>query len=205
MTGCSSCDVLVAGGDDVRLLLDQRKSMLARLFARRRARSRESPVGYLHDCSDCFRLERLPGGACTHWKAPPLHGAHPIRTLPWNGLLSGSWAARACKATEGLAVLYPRPGSRALAKLSIARHQIMIRNGLYLAETRFLDGVEAYNRHVMVLRDGTMRGGGGYYYTVGSNTCSDSKWKGEVTSRDHSHISGTYPWARKTISWNLFG
>jgi hypothetical protein len=40
----------------------------------------------------------------------------------------------------------------------------MIRNGLYLAETRFLDGVEAYNRHVMVLRDGTMRGGGGFYY-----------------------------------------
>jgi hypothetical protein len=27
--------------------------------------------------SDCFRLERLPGGACTHWKAPPFHGAHP--------------------------------------------------------------------------------------------------------------------------------
>src|SRR5260370_41121599 len=26
-------------------------------------------------------LERLPGGACTHWKAPPLHGAHPNRTL----------------------------------------------------------------------------------------------------------------------------
>jgi hypothetical protein len=23
----------------------------------------------------------LPGGACTHWKAPPLHGAHPQRTL----------------------------------------------------------------------------------------------------------------------------
>ena len=38
--------------------------------------------------------------------------------------------------------------------------QIMIRNGLYLAETTFLDGVDAYNRHVMILRDGTMRGGG---------------------------------------------
>ena len=35
---------------------------------------------------------------------------------------------------------------------------MMIRNGLYLATTRFLDGVEAYNRHIMVLRDGTMRG-----------------------------------------------
>src|SRR6476659_9559967 len=28
-----------------------------------------------------------PGGACTHWKAPPCHGAHPKETLPgrsWN-------------------------------------------------------------------------------------------------------------------------
>jgi len=22
-----------------------------------------------------------PGGACTHWKAPPCHGAHPKQTL----------------------------------------------------------------------------------------------------------------------------
>ena len=33
------------------------------------------------DCSDCFRLERLPGGVCTHWKAPPLHGARHNRSL----------------------------------------------------------------------------------------------------------------------------
>src|ERR1700722_20180813 len=37
---------------------------------------RLQPFCYLHDCSGCFRLERLPGGACTHWKAPPCHGAH---------------------------------------------------------------------------------------------------------------------------------
>ena len=36
---------------------------------------------HLHSCSGCFRLERLPGGTCTHWKAPPCHGAHPTRTL----------------------------------------------------------------------------------------------------------------------------
>src|SRR5262249_32675804 len=45
---------------------------------------------HLHSCSGCFRLERLPGGACTHWKAPPLHGAHPLRTSDpfcvWGGL-----------------------------------------------------------------------------------------------------------------------
>ena len=81
----------------------------------------------------------------------------------------------------------------------------MIRNGIYLATTRFLDGVEAYNRHVMVLRDGTMRGGGGYYYSVGSYTCSGGKWKGEMTSREHSPIDGTYPWAGKEISIGFTG
>jgi len=30
-------------------------------------------------------MERLPGGPCTHWKAPPLHGAHPERPF---GLIS---------------------------------------------------------------------------------------------------------------------
>src|SRR6266536_2172114 len=55
----------------------------------------------------------------------------------------------------------------------------------------------------MVLRDGTMRGGGGFYFTVGSYTCSDGKWKGEMISREHSPIAGTYPWARKEISIGL--
>ena len=35
---------------------------------------------HLHSCSGCFRLERSPGGTCTHWKAPPYHGARPLRT-----------------------------------------------------------------------------------------------------------------------------
>src|SRR6266404_7275274 len=51
----------------------------------RHANRRLQPLRYLHDCSDCFRLERLPGGACTPWKAPPLHGAHPKQTLPPDG------------------------------------------------------------------------------------------------------------------------
>jgi len=32
-----------------------------------------------HECSGCFRLGRF--GACTHWKAPPSHGAHVNRSL----------------------------------------------------------------------------------------------------------------------------
>jgi hypothetical protein len=30
----------------------------------------------------CNRHERMPGGACTHWKAPPLHGARQKRSFP---------------------------------------------------------------------------------------------------------------------------
>jgi hypothetical protein len=111
----------------------------------------------------------------------------------------------ACKAAEGRAVL-SRPARQFAPDDALElRHQIMIRNGLYLAETAFLDGVHAYNRHIMVLRDGTMRGGGGYYYTVGSYTCFGGKWKGEMTSREHSPISGTYPWARKVLTIGFRG
>src|SRR5271166_1173512 len=43
-------------------------------------RRRLQPLRYLHDYSDYFRLEHLPGGILTHWKAPPFHGAHPKRS-----------------------------------------------------------------------------------------------------------------------------
>src|SRR5271165_4275328 len=64
-------------------------SAFTRVAARTLARSpirdllhrRLQPFRHLHDCSGCFRLERLPGGACTHWKAPLSHGAHVKRTL----------------------------------------------------------------------------------------------------------------------------
>ena len=33
---------------------------------------RLQPFRHLHDCSGCFRLERSPGGTCTHWKSATL-------------------------------------------------------------------------------------------------------------------------------------
>ena len=42
---------------------------------------RLQPFRHLHDCSGCFRLERSPGGARTHWKAPPFHGARKQRSF----------------------------------------------------------------------------------------------------------------------------
>jgi hypothetical protein len=44
---------------------------LARSPIRDQLHRRLQPFCYLHDCSGRFRGERLPGGPCTHWKAPP--------------------------------------------------------------------------------------------------------------------------------------
>ena len=50
--------------------------LMATSFAARGALDLAPALAVMHDCSDCFRLERLPGGPCTHWKPPPCHGAH---------------------------------------------------------------------------------------------------------------------------------
>ena len=38
---------------------------------------RLQPFRLLHSCSGCFRLERLPGGICTHWKSAALSRRTP--------------------------------------------------------------------------------------------------------------------------------
>ena len=85
-----------------------RGPIFTRVAARTLARSpicdqlhrRLQPFRYLHDCSGCFRLERSPGGALTHWKAPPSHGARVKRTL-----LTGAFEASSGRRAD----LYGRP------------------------------------------------------------------------------------------------
>ena len=38
------------------------------------------PLGFSWPAASADRLERLPGGICTHWKAPPCHGARHKQT-----------------------------------------------------------------------------------------------------------------------------
>jgi hypothetical protein len=65
----------------------------------------------------------------------------------------------------------------------------MIRNGLYVTTLTMalkkLDRTESVSRGVLVLRNGMMHSGGPFFYTIGSYSCSDGKWKGEATSREH--------------------
>ncbi len=63
-----------------------------------------------------------------------------------------------------------------MACAEIGRHQasgatkVTIRNGLYHIRIEMLDGVEGGNQGVMVLRDGTMRGGNSFFYAYGTYT-----------------------------------
>jgi hypothetical protein len=81
----------------------------------------------------------------------------------------------------------------------------MIRNGLYSVISKVLDGIEGNSIGVSVLQDGTMRGGGSIYYHVGSYTCSNGKWKGELTVREHEPALATELFARRVVTMGFMG
>ena len=81
----------------------------------------------------------------------------------------------------------------------------MIRNGLYALSSEMLDGLVGGNTGVMVMRDGTMRGGDVYFYFVGSYSCSGGKWKGEVVSKEHTPAPTTRLFARNVVSMGFSG
>jgi hypothetical protein len=82
----------------------------------------------------------------------------------------------------------------------------MIRNGLYHITVEMLDGIQGGNQGVMVLRDGTMRGGDSFFYAFGTYTSADGKWKGEVTNQEHSPTFGERPiWERKVVTIGFTG
>src|SRR4051812_6793225 len=64
--------------------------------------------------------------------------------------------------------------------------EIMIRNGLYHCRVVFLDGVVGGSDGVMVLRDGTIRGGDSFYFCHGTYSCANGKVKGEMTNQEHT-------------------
>ena len=82
----------------------------------------------------------------------------------------------------------------------------MIRNGLYHITVEMLDGVKGGNQGVMVLRDGTLRGGDSFFYAYGTYSGANGKWKGEVTNQEHSPTFGARPvWERKVVTIGFTG
>jgi hypothetical protein len=71
----------------------------------------------------------------------------------------------------------------------------MIRNGLYLLTAVAIDGVDVEVGGVLILRDGKIHGGDSYVYYTGTYDCSAGKWKGEMTSQEHT------PTTRPIAEW----
>lgn len=80
-----------------------------------------------------------------------------------------------------------------------------IRNGLYALRVEIQDGIAGGDNGVVVLRDGTIRGGNSFFYFFGSYSCSGRKWKGEVTSQEHTPALATRPFARKIATIGFTG
>lgn len=69
-----------------------------------------------------------------------------------------------------------------------------MKNGLYRLHINIRDGNGGANTGVMLLRDGTIRGGDTHFYYIGSySLAADGKWKGELINHEHTPTYGDRP------------
>lgn len=68
-----------------------------------------------------------------------------------------------------------------------------IRSGLYSLHIRMLDGIDSGNTGLMVLHDGTIRGGDAHFDYVGAYSSTQGRWKGELINRTHTPTMGQRP------------
>ena len=68
-----------------------------------------------------------------------------------------------------------------------------ISNGLYSIHIRMLDGIDGGNTGVMLLLDGAIRGGDGFFDYLGCYTSANGKWKGELVNHEHTRSRGERP------------
>ena len=68
-----------------------------------------------------------------------------------------------------------------------------IRSGLYSLHIRMLDGIDSGNTGLMVLHDGTIRGGDAHFDYVGAYSSAQGRWKGELINRTHTPTMGQRP------------
>ena len=68
-----------------------------------------------------------------------------------------------------------------------------IGNGLYSIHIRMLDGIDAGNTGVMMLQDGSIRGGDAFFDYIGAYSAANGRWKGEIVNREHTPAKGERP------------
>jgi hypothetical protein len=61
-----------------------------------------------------------------------------------------------------------------------------MKNGLYSVHIEMGDGVRGRASGIIILRDGVIRGGDPYFWTIGSYTFKDGRCKGEMITNQHT-------------------
>jgi hypothetical protein len=68
-----------------------------------------------------------------------------------------------------------------------------ITNGLYSILTEMMEGGRRHATGVIVLLDGKIVGGDSNFYYTGSYTAGHGKWRGELTTNQHTKSVGVLP------------
>ena len=56
-----------------------------------------------------------------------------------------------------------------------------------------------------MLRDGVMYGGDSFFYYIGTYSSSNGRWKGEMTSQEHTEAPTTRPMAGRVVNVGFSG
>jgi hypothetical protein len=68
-----------------------------------------------------------------------------------------------------------------------------VTNGLYSIQTEMTEGGRGHATGVIVLLDGKIAGGDSYFYYTGSYSATNGKWRGELTTNQHTKSAGVLP------------
>lgn len=63
-------------------------------------------------------------------------------------------------------------------------------SGLYSIHMRMLDGAHGGITGIMLLHDGRILGGDGFFYYLGGYSSADGRWKGEILHQEHTPARG---------------
>jgi hypothetical protein len=68
-----------------------------------------------------------------------------------------------------------------------------VTNGLYTIHTEMTEGGRGHASGVIVLLDGKIAGGDSHFYYTGSYSAQNGKWRGELTTNQHTKPVGVLP------------
>jgi T3SS negative regulator,GrlR len=72
----------------------------------------------------------------------------------------------------------------------VTQGAMTVRNGLYSIQIEMTEGGRGHATGIIVLRDGTIAGGDSYFYYTGTYTADRGKWRGELTTYQHTKSAG---------------